>query len=169
MALRVASFVPASKLGRPLCPARQAPPAKARLETVPVLARRRPGGASQASRRASPAARPLAVEGGHLVGHVEVLVHWQAEQRLGESDLVGAEGVAVRLLGVGAVRRGPADVAAEHEQRRAVRLGHAAAQARLEGVEIVGHLAEALDVPAVALEAPHDVVGGRRGRSARRS
>ena len=38
-------------------------------------------------------------------------------------------------------------------------LGHGPAQGGLEGVEVVGDLAQALDVPAVGLEAGGGVVG----------
>ena len=65
------------------------------------------------------------------------------------------------LLGVCAMWRGPADVASEHQQRRAVRFGHAPAQARLDGVQVVCHFAQDLDVPSIALEALDDVVGAR--------
>ena len=57
-------------------------------------------------------------------------------------DLVGAERVAVGLGGVGVLRRRLADVAAQHDQARAVGLGHARAEPGLERVEVVGDLAE---------------------------
>src|SRR5208283_3412902 len=141
--------------GQALGPARKAAPAEAGLEALPVADRDRlallPGLAL------GPAAScPLPVEGGHLLGDVEILLG-QAQQGLGEAYLLGAERLSMRLFGVGAVGRGPADVAAQHQQRRTVRFGHGAAQPRLEGVEVVGHLPEGLDVPAVGLEAFNDV------------
>lgn len=50
-------------------------------------------------------------------------------------------------------------MAAEQEQGRCVLDRHRPPQARLEGVAVVGHLAQVLDVPAVGLEAPGGVVG----------
>ena len=61
---------------------------------------------------------------------------------------------------------GVADVRAQDQQARAVldRLG--GEQRLLEGVAVVGDLAEVLDVPAVGLEALADVVGGGELRRA---
>ena len=97
------------------------------------------------------ARRTFRVEGGDLVGDVEVLVDRQAEERLGGAYLLDTERLPVRLLGVGAVRRRPADVAAQNEQGRAVGLRHSPAQPGFERVQVVRHLAEALHVPPVAL------------------
>ena len=82
----------------------------------------------------------------------------------------GAEGVAVRLGGVGEMGRRPADVAAQHQQ---VRLGvrgvgrvlERLADGGLEGIDVVGDLAQVVDAPAVGLE-PLDrvVVVGQLGR-----
>ena len=87
------------------------------------------------------------------------------------SSLVGRisaapEGVPVGLGGVGEVGRGPADVAAQDDQRRPVLHGHGPAQGRLEGVGVVGHLADVVDVPAVGGEPLGHVVGvGELGRA----
>ena len=81
------------------------------------------------------------------------LVGRQAEDLLGEPDLVLAERVAVGLRRVGELGRRPADVAAQHDQRRPVLDRHGPAQRRLEGVGVVGDLADPVDVPAVGLEA----------------
>ena len=85
---------------------------------------------------------------------------------LGAGDVLGGERVAVGLVVVGVVGRRVADVASAGSSRlgRSVdRLG--GEQRRLEGVAVVGDLAEVLDVPAVGLEALADVVGvGQLGR-----
>ena len=149
-------------------PAVESPPAQACLEGDAVLVR--DGGLACVpglARRLTPPGT-LPVEGWDLVRDVEVLVLGQAEETLGEAHLLHAESLAVGLLGVGAVWRRPADVAAKRQQGRTLGLGHATAKAGLEGVEIVRHLAETLDVPAVGLEALEDVVMCRRGRSGRR-
>ena len=66
--------------------------------------------------------------------------------------------------GVGLVRRGPADVAAQQDHRRPVLDGHGPSQGRLEGVGVVGHLADVVGVPAVGVEAlGHVVVVGELG------
>ena len=65
----------------------------------------------------------------------------------------------MRRRGVGLVRRGPADVAAQQDHRRLVLDGHGPSQRRLEGVGVVGDLADVLGVPAIGVEALGDVVG----------
>ena len=65
----------------------------------------------------------------------------------------------MRVRGVGVLRRRVPDVAAQDHDARALGLGHAGADARLDRVEVVGDLAELDDVPAVAREALRDVVG----------
>ncbi len=60
---------------------------------------------------------------------------------------------------VGEVGGGVADVATQHHEARVVLVLHAAPHARLQGVEVVGHLADLHDVPAVGAEAFGDVVG----------
>ena len=160
MALRVASLVPASKEGRlsaqPGSPRPRRQASKRSRSPIDTAWR-----FSQASRCGPAATGTFGVELWDLVRNVEVLVDGQAEERLGEAHLFSTEGLPVGLLGVGAMWRGPADVAAEHQQRRAVRFGHAPAQARLEGVQVVCHFAQDLDVPSIALEALDDVVGAR--------
>ena len=66
---------------------------------------------------------------------------------------------AVGLLGVHDAGRGPADVAPQHDQRRLVLHGHRPPQGRLEGLGVVGHLADVIDVPAVGGEPLGHVVG----------
>ncbi len=88
-----------------------------------------------------------------------MLVRRKAEKLLGLPDLVLTEGLAVSFLGVGAVRRRPADVAAEHDQRGLVRHRHPAADGSFEPVEVVGDLTHLVDVPPVGSEPPRDVVG----------
>ena len=63
---------------------------------------------------------------------------------------------------VGEVRGGPADVAAQDEQRRGLIVVAGTAQRGLERVGVVGDVAELVDVPAVALEPPGDIVGVRQ-------
>ena len=101
----------------------------------------------------------------HVVGDEEVFLG-QAEDLLHDRDLVVAERVAVRVRRVGVLRRRPADVAAENDERGAPGFGDALAQATFERVEIVGRLAELHDVPAVRLEALRDVVAVRELRRA---
>ena len=104
----------------------------------------------------------LAVVREHVVGDEEGLVGRQAEDLLDRADLVVAERVAVRVRGVGVLRRRPADVAAQHDEARAVGPpAIALAQAGLERVEVVGDLTELDDVPAVASKRLRDVVGVR--------
>ena len=105
----------------------------------------------------------LGVEGADLVGHPERLVRGQPEDLLGGADLLFTERGAVRLGGVGEVRRGPTDVAAQDEEgglgvRAVGRLLQHLVDGRLQSVDVVGHLAEVADAPAVGLEAAHDVV-----------
>jgi hypothetical protein len=101
----------------------------------------------------------LAVEGEHVVGHPERLVGWDPEDLLGDADLVVAERVAVRGVGVGELGGRVADVAAQHDERRLVLDRHAPPQRGLEGVAVVGDLAHLVDVPAVAAEARGCIVG----------
>ena len=74
-----------------------------------------------------------AVQVEHLVGHPEGLVGGEAEQLLGQSDLVGGERVAVGLGRVHEVGRRVADVAAEDDQRGPVLLVLGPQQRRLPG------------------------------------
>ena len=101
-----------------------------------------------------------AVHAHDVVRRVEGL-RGQVEDLLDRGDLVGAERTAVRLLGVGELRRRVADVRAQHDQRRVPVLGDAFAERPLEGVEVVGDLADLEDMPAVRGEAQRDVVGVR--------
>ena len=82
-----------------------------------------------------------------------------AENRLRGGDILGRERVAVGFVVVGPLRRGLGDVRPQDQQARSVfhRLG--GEQRFLEGIAVVGDLAEVLDVPAVGLEALTDVVG----------
>ncbi len=73
-------------------------------------------------------------------------------------DLVGAERLAVGGAAVGLVGRGPADVTAEDQHRGTVLDRHRPADARFESVEVVGDLAQVLDVPAIGLEALAGIV-----------
>ncbi len=68
--------------------------------------------------------------------------------------------------GVGLARGRPADVGAEHEEGGPVLDGHGPAEGSFEAVEVVGHLAELLDVPAVSPEAAGDVVAVGEGGGA---
>ena len=77
-----------------------------------------------------------------VVGDVEVLVGGEPEDLLDPRDLVGAERLAVRLRRVLELGRRVPDVRAQDEQRRAVLVGHAVAQAALERVEVLGGLTE---------------------------
>jgi hypothetical protein len=107
-----------------------------------------------------PGAAGLAVVLHDVVGHPERLVLGQAQDRLGDLDLVLAQGVAVGVGRVGELGRRVADVAAQDEQRGPpVGLVTGPAQRRLERVEVVGDLAQVVDPPAVRLEAPGGVVG----------
>ena len=145
-----------------LVPAVDAAPGLRRLPGRPVAV---PGGEALLPGR--PVGRAagdlLAVEGAHLVGHPEGLVGRQPQDLLGHPDLVGAEGAAVGGRRVRQLGRGPADVAAQHEQRRpgvgavAGELEHLA-DGRLQAVDVVGHFAQVAHPPAVGLEALHRVV-----------
>ena len=120
---------------------------------------------SHVARARLPRGDGLAIHVEDLVGHPEGLVRRQPEDLLGRPDLVLAERRAVGLRGVGHMRRGLADVAAQDQQARAVLDGHGPAHGRLEGVGVVGDLAQTLDVPAVGLEAlGRVVVQGELGR-----
>ncbi len=57
------------------------------------------------------------------------------------------------------VGRRVADVAAQHDQRRCVLDGHGPPEPGLDRIEVLGDLAEVLDVPAVGLEPLGRVVG----------
>ena len=87
IALRVAILVPASKLGHGRRPPGQAALRAGRPRSGPCPATRWPGGAPRPRGAARPASA-AAVEGRHLVGNVEVLVDREAEERLGEANLV---------------------------------------------------------------------------------
>ncbi len=65
------------------------------------------------------------------------------------------------LGGVGVLGRRVPDVAAQHDHARAGGLGHRLAEPGLERVEVVGHLTQLHDVPAVGLEPLGHVVGVR--------
>src|SRR5262249_57162509 len=56
----------------------------------------------------------------HAVGDEELRVLGPAIEALAEADLVVAEGLAVGRRGVLSVRRAVADLAGEHDERRAV-------------------------------------------------
>ena len=155
-ARRVASWVPASNFGRSSANPGSPCPACA--------ASQRARSPDQASKRAAPLGVLLRsagdlefVEVAHLVGNPEGLVRRKPEELLREADLVRGEGIAVRLGGVGQMRRRPADVAAQDEQ---VRLGVGCvggvlerfADGGLEGVDVVRDLAQVVHPPAVGLE-----------------
>ena len=113
--------------------------------------------------RRGPARPALAVELEHVVGHEERLVGRQAEDLLGGRDLVLAERVAVGLGGVGELGRRVADVAAQHDQRRAVLDGHRPRAAPASSASrSLATSPSCVDVPAVGLEA----LGRRRRCSA---
>ena len=57
---------------------------------------------------------------------------------------------------------GGGDVAAEHDQRGSVVLGHGGAQGRFHAIEVLGGLAEVDHVPAVGAEPDRGVVGERQ-------
>jgi hypothetical protein len=100
----------------------------------------------------------------HVVGDPERLRGRQAQDLLGGRHLVLAERVPVGVGGVGEVGGRPADVAAQHQQRRRLVVVARGAQRGLERVGVVGGLTELGHVPAVALEPADDVVGvGERG------
>ena len=156
-AWRVATFSPGFHVG-----SLSANPARPWPRHAASQTSRSPSQASKRSARpvgVGPGRARLTVEVEHLVGHPERLVGGQAEDLLGRPDLLLAERGPVGLRGVGHVRRRPADVAA---QDRASEGRSSSAMARrsagLEGVGVVGHLAQVLDVPAVGLEAADGVV-----------
>ena len=98
---------------------------------------------SHASRAPRPARPGAPVEGEHVVGHVEGLVGREAEDLLGDADLVLAERVAV---GVARCRctsgTGSRCGCAGSSSDGASSIVHRPPQAGLEGVEVVGDLAE---------------------------
>ncbi len=156
--------------GQVVGPAGQAVPGVCGVPGRPVAL---PGGEAFPPGRVQlgPACDLLAVELAHLVGHPERLVGREPEDLLGHPDLLGTEGVPVRVRRVGQLRRRPADVAAQHEQ---VRLGVGAvggclerlADGSLQPVDVVRHLAQVAHAPAVGLEAlGHVVVVGQLGRA----
>ncbi len=153
----LAAGLPARQLG---LPALEAVAAEARVVggpiAVPGVAPLLPGPTG-----AGATAAGLAVELEHVVGDVEGLLGRQAEDLLGDADLVLAEGAAVGFGVVGELRRGVADVAAQHDERRAVldRLGPP--EGGGQGGGVVRRLADVVDVPAVGLEPLHRVVAQR--------
>ena len=107
-----------------------------------------------------------AVEIEHVLGHPEALVGRKAEQLLGQADLLLGEGITVGLGRVGEMGGGIADVAPQDDEGRAVLVGLGPKEGGLEGVEVVGDLADVLHAPSVGGEAPCDVVGvGELGRA----
>ena len=168
-ARRVASLVPGLEGGEGVGPAGDTAPGLGGLPRGAVAV---PGGEAlfpgAAVRRA--ADDLLGIELAHLVGHPERLVGRKAQDLLGHTDLVLAERVSVGVRAVGQLGRGPADVAAQHQE---VRLGvgpvcrviESLTDGRLERVDVVRHLAEVVHAPAVGLEALLDVVVvGQLGR-----
>ena len=101
------------------------------------------------------------------VGDVEGLVRVQPEHPLGRRHLLGAERRAVRLAGVLRVRRGPGDDRAQPDERRPAGLRLGRLQRRLEGRHVLDVRpvrpppVDVLDVPAVRLVAPGDVLAER--------
>ena len=95
---------------------------------------------------------------GKDVGGNEEVLRRQTEDDLGLGDLLGAERLAVRGRRVHAGRGREADVAAETDEGRLVGDGHAPPQCGLERVEVVGDLADLVDIPAVRPEAHAGVV-----------
>ena len=169
MAWRVASWVPASKLGRPSAQPGSPCPACAASQAA-----RSPFQAAKRSVHSGVALGApgdlLAVEVAHLVGDPEGLVGRQAEELLGHLDLLGAEGRAVGGRGVGQLRRRPPDVAAQHQEGRlgvggVGRLLERLPDGGLQRVHVVGHFAQVAHAPAVGREAlGHVVVVGQLGR-----
>ena len=160
MALRVATLGAGLEAGQAVGPARQAAPREAGLEPLPVADRDGlallPGLA-----RGPAAACPLRIEGGHLPGDVEVLVGGQAQQGFGKAISSAPSGSPCASLV--SVRWGEGQPMWLRSTSSDGRSASAMARrsARLEGVQVVGNLPEALDVPAVALERFDDVVGAR--------
>ena len=105
------------------------------------------------------------VRSDQVVRRPERLVR-DAHHGLGAGDVLGGERVAVGVGVVGEVGARESDVAAQDEQARAVGLGHATTDAGLERIEVVGDLAELIDVPSVGLETLGDVVAVREVRVA---
>ncbi len=95
----------------------------------------------------------------HLVGDPELLVRGQAEDLLGQADLLFGEGITVGLGRVGEVGGRIADVAPEDDERRAVLVVSGSQEGGFECVEVVGHLADVLDSPAIGGEPLAHVVG----------
>ena len=98
----------------------------------------------------------------HAVGDEELGVRRPAVALLGQADLVFAQRLAVRGAGVLLVRRAPADVAVDDDQRRPIVGGLEDVERAAEQIEIVG-VADARDVPAVADEARRDVIAVGEG------
>src|SRR5262249_41244253 len=92
-----------------------------------------------------------------LLRNVEEPVLRPAELPLGETDLLLAEGGAVRLGGVLLVWAAVADVGRDVDQRRAVGHGARGADRPLDGPEVVA--GDVLYVPAVGLEPAAHVLG----------
>jgi hypothetical protein len=95
----------------------------------------------------------LAVHAENLGRDPEGLVRWQTEDLLGRPHLIVTQGRPVCLRRVGELRGGVPDVAAKNKETGSVLHGHGPPQSGLERVGVVGHLAQALDVPPVGLEA----------------
>ena len=94
---------------------------------------------------------------------VERLVRIPSVRLLDEPDLVGPERLAVRLLGVLAVRAAEADVGPDRDQARPV-VGPGLLDRRRDRLHVVAVL-DPRRVPAVGLEPGDDVLGpGHRGR-----
>ena len=91
------------------------------------------------------------------VGDQELGVLGPAVGGLRLAHLVLAERLAVRRGGVLLVRRAPADVAVDDDQRRPALLGLEALERAGDEAEVVG-VADPLHVPAIAHEARGDVV-----------
>jgi hypothetical protein len=95
----------------------------------------------------------------HLLRYVECLVRRESEDLLRLFHLVRAERITVGRGRVGLVRRRPADVAAENDQRRLVLDVHRCSYRTLESDRVVRDLAHVLRVPTVGLEASDRIVG----------
>ncbi len=114
----------------------------------------------------APAAARSPVQLDDVLGDVEGLVRRQAHDRLGRVDVLVLEGVAVGLGVVGLGGGGERDVAAHDHERRLVLDVRRDAQRALEGVGVLGCLAQLLHVPPVGLEPPGGVVAqGELGRT----
>ncbi|CAB4834880.1 unannotated protein [freshwater metagenome] len=95
-----------------------------------------------------------------IVGTPELLVG-HAHDCFCRGDLGVEQRVAVRVRVVGRGRRRVPDVRAQNQQRWTILDSHRTAYRCLEGIEILGDLAEIFDVPSVGLEPAYRVVGQR--------